>query len=271
MIGQGLRNQNTKTGFLGGAGDRFHPSGLLWGGLPTNVRRMDQKHHSRKHLPPGLNVLFEDRDILVIEKPEGMLTMSFLRTETRTAERALTSYLRKGNSASRLRAYVVHRLDRETSGLLVFAKSEAVQKRIKNAWRDTDKIYFAVVLGQLEKKRGTISGYLAEDDDQVVRVVATEAEGKWAETRYRVVKEASRYSAVEAELETGRKNQIRVHFASIGHPVAGDQKYGKQSRGPGRMALHAMHLEFDHPFSGRRMVFDSPVPHEILRLVGGSC
>ncbi len=222
-------------------------------------------------LPAGLRLLFEDRDILVVDKPVGLLTMSFRRDETRTVERILTDYLRKGNSRSRLRAFTVHRLDRETSGLLVFAKSEPVQERIKAGWRDADKVYFAVVHGTLETKSGAISGYLAEDEDQFVRVVGPEVGGKWAETRYRVAGESPRFSGVEVQLETGRKNQIRVHFASIGHAVVGDPKYGRKGRGPGRMALHAMHLEFDHPFSGRRMVFDSPVPNEILRLVGGSC
>jgi len=223
----------------------------------------------RRHRLRGLEVVFEDRDLIVVEKPAGLLTMSPHKDQPETVERILTAYLRKGSTRSRLRAYVVHRLDRETSGLLVFAKSERVQQQLKNSWRDTDKRYFAVVHGHLEQKQGTISGYLAEDRDQFVHGTKNAAEGKWAETRYSVVKETPKYTALVATLLTGRKNQIRVHFSEAGHPVAGDLKYGRKDTGAGRMALHAMHLAFDHPYSGRRMVFDSPVPEPILRLIGG--
>jgi tRNA pseudouridine32 synthase/23S rRNA pseudouridine746 synthase/23S rRNA pseudouridine1911/1915/1917 synthase len=224
----------------------------------------------RRHRLRGLEVVFEDRDLIVVEKPAGLLTMSPHRDQPNTVERILTGYLRKGNPRSRLRAYVVHRLDRDTSGLLVFAKSDRVQQQLKDHWRDTDKRYFAVVHGHLEKSNGTISGYLAEDRDQFVHVTKSAIEGKWAETEYAVLKETQRYSALAVTLHTGRKNQIRVHFAHIGHPVVGDPKYGHKERHGGRMALHATHLEFDHPYSGRRMVFDSRVPEELLRLVGGS-
>ncbi len=224
---------------------------------------------SRRHRLRGMELVFEDRDILVVEKPAGLLTMSPHRDQPETAEQILTAYLRKGNARSRLRAYVVHRLDRETSGLLVFAKNERVLQTLQNNWRDTDKQYFAVVHGRLENKTGSIRSYLVEDTDQFVHVTKNAAVGKWAETEYAVLKESPRYSALAVTLLTGRKNQIRVHFAHMGHPIVGDPKYGQKERHGGRMALHAMHLSFDHPFSGRRMIFDSPVPEALLRLVGG--
>ncbi len=223
----------------------------------------------RRHRLRGLQVVFEDRDIIVVEKPAGLLTMSPHKDQPDTVERILTAYLRKGNARSRLRVYVVHRLDRETSGLLVFAKSERVLQKLQNNWRDTDKHYFAVVHGHLENKTGSIRSYLVEDVDQFVHVTKDAAVGKWAETEYAVLKESPRYSALAVTLLTGRKNQIRVHFAHMGHAVVGDRKYGRKEKGVGRMALHAMHLSFDHPFSGRRMVFDSPVPEELVRLVEG--
>lgn len=223
----------------------------------------------RRHRLRGLEVVFEDRDLIVVEKPAGLLTMSPHKDQPDTVERILTAYLRKGSTRSRLRAYVVHRLDRETSGLLVFAKSERVQQQLKHSWRDTDKRYFAVVHGQLAKKKGTISSYLAEDRDQFVHSTKNAAEGKWAETEYVVLRETPQFSALVVTLLTGRKNQIRVHFSESGHPVVGDPKYGRKEKKAVRMALHAMHLAFDHPYSGRRMVFDSPVPEPIIRLVGG--
>lgn len=223
----------------------------------------------RRHRPQGLEILFEDRDILVVDKESGLLTNSSHRDQENTAERILTDYVRKGSARSRLRVHTVHRLDRETSGLLVFAKSETVQQQLKTNWPETDKRYFAVVNGHLPQKQGTISGYLAENPDQYVYVTKNPAAGKWAETAYAVIKETPAYSALAVTLLTGRKNQIRVHFAHAGHPVVGDKKYGAKGDRSPRMALHAMHLAFDHPYSGKRMVFDSPVPAPLLRLVGG--
>lgn len=223
----------------------------------------------RKRRPQGVEILFEDRDIIVIDKAAGLLTWSPHRDQRQTVERILTDYLRKGNARSRLRAYTVHRLDRDTSGLLVFAKSEKVQQQLKNNWRDTEKHYFAVVHGTPVQKEGMLSCYLAEDKDQLVYVTKNKDEGKLAESRYSVLKETTGYSALDVMLLTGRKNQIRVQFADAGHPIVGDPKYGKKDDRFQRMALHAMHLEFEHPFSGRRMIFDSPVPEPLLRLVGG--
>jgi tRNA pseudouridine32 synthase/23S rRNA pseudouridine746 synthase/23S rRNA pseudouridine1911/1915/1917 synthase len=233
---------------------------------PDGARMKPDSRKPRRNRLQGLEIIFEDRDLIVICKEPGLLTNSPHRDEPRTAERMLTAYLRKGNARSRLRAYTVHRLDRETSGLLVFAKSEKVQQQIKNHWRDTKKNYYAVVHGTPEPASGKIMTQLLEDQDQFVRVTENPALGKEAETHYRVTGSNSRYSALDVELKTGRKNQIRVHMAHRGHPVVGDQKYGKKDDRFRRMALHAMHLEFDHPFSGRRMIFGAPVPPELLQL-----
>jgi tRNA pseudouridine32 synthase/23S rRNA pseudouridine746 synthase/23S rRNA pseudouridine1911/1915/1917 synthase len=223
----------------------------------------------RRHRPQGLEILYEDRDILVINKEPGLLTNSPHRDQENTAERILTDYVRKGSSKSRLRVYTVHRLDRDTSGLLVFAKSESVKKQLQDNWPATEKRYFTVVHGQFQQKNGKISSYLAENQAQFVYVTRNAEAGKWAETVYEVVKETSVYSALAITLLTGRKNQIRVHFADAGHPVVGDKKYGIKGDRASRMALHAMYLAFDHPHSGKRVEFNSPVPAPILGLVGG--
>jgi tRNA pseudouridine32 synthase/23S rRNA pseudouridine746 synthase/23S rRNA pseudouridine1911/1915/1917 synthase len=220
----------------------------------------------RKHRPRGLEIIYEDRDLLVINKEVGLLTMSFHRDESQTAERILTDYLRKGAARSRLRAFVVHRLDRETSGLLIFAKTEAVQQHLKDHWKEVDKEYRAVVHGTLKDKSGTVSGYLAEDDDQFV-YSTDQTHGKWSETQYEVIRENKLFSELKINLLTGRKNQIRVHFADLGHPVVGDVKYGPKGKKFERMALHSRSIAFNHPHSGKRMVFEAPVPEFFVRLM----
>ena len=220
----------------------------------------------KAHRPRGLEIIYEDRDLLVINKEVGLLTMSFHRDELQTAECILTDYLRKGAARSRLRAYTVHRLDRETSGLLIFAKTEAVQQHLKDHWKEVDKEYRAVVHGTLKDKSGTVSGYLAEDDDQFV-YLTDQTKGKWSETQYEVICENKLFSELKINLLTGRKNQIRVHFADLGHPVAGDAKYGPKGKKFERMALHSRFIAFNHPHSGKRMIFEAPVPEFFTRLM----
>jgi len=215
-------------------------------------------------------ILYEDQDLLVICKDPGLLTMSYKGDRKATAERMLTDYLRKGSSRSWIRAYTVHRLDRETSGLLIFAKSEAVQQKLKENWKAVKKHYTAVVHGRLDEKSGKFASYLAENDDQFVYSTTDATKGKWSETLYRVVKESPRFSLLDITLLTGRKNQIRIHLAEAGHPVAGDAKYGKKRDRAPRMALHARTLAFPHPHNGRQMEFEAAVPGVILGLVDGA-
>jgi tRNA pseudouridine32 synthase/23S rRNA pseudouridine746 synthase/23S rRNA pseudouridine1911/1915/1917 synthase len=222
-----------------------------------------------RYRPRGLEILHEDRDILVVNKEPGLLTVSYRRDETRTAEHILTNYLRKGNPRSSFAARVVHRLDRETSGLLVFAKSAQVQARLKNNWKQTEKIYLAIVHGHLASKTGIFSSTLTEDEDQFVHSVDDPGAGRLAETKYQVIKETRATSVVKVTLLTGRKNQIRVHFAENGHPVVGDPKYGRPDSARGRMALHAKFLAFPHPHRGERIAFDTGIPEYFQRLAGG--
>ena len=228
-----------------------------------NRRRTEPNRHPLK----GLRILHEDRDLLVVCKEPGLLTTSYDGDRNATAERLLTSYLRKGSNRSWIRAYTIHRLDRETSGLLIFAKNAAVQQQLKGNWKAVEKHYTAVVHGYLAEKSGSFAGYLAENADQFVHSTSDAAKGKWSETLYRVVKETPRFSLLDITLLTGRKNQIRVHLAEAGHPVAGDAKYGKKGDRIARMALHARTLSFPHPHDGRPMEFEAPVPTAILGLV----
>jgi tRNA pseudouridine32 synthase/23S rRNA pseudouridine746 synthase/23S rRNA pseudouridine1911/1915/1917 synthase len=221
-----------------------------------------------KFLPRGLVILHEDRDILVVDKPAGLLTMGTDSDKIRTAYFVLTDYVRKGYSKSRNRIFIVHRLDRETSGILVFAKTIDAKLSLQNQWKETEKKYLAVVHGQCDKKAETITTYLAENKAHFVYSTPNTTKGKLARTAYRVLKQTKDFALLEITLLTGRKHQIRVHLAGIGHPVLGDQKYGKGDRGHSRLALHASSISFKHPYSGERLKFETKAPVYFNQLVG---
>ena len=221
-----------------------------------------------RHLPPGLIILHEDRDILVVDKPAGMLTMATDTEKTRTAYFALTDYVRKGNPKARQRIFIVHRLDRETSGVLVFAKTEAAKRALQDGWRETTKRYLAVVHGRMDKPTGTVVSYLVESGVHKVFATRDTSVGKLAQTAWRVVREAGAFTLLELTLLTGRKHQIRVQMADLGHPVVGDKKYGQKGDTSPRLALHARSITFTHPFSGQGMTLTAPVPAAFSRLAG---
>ncbi len=221
-----------------------------------------------KFLTKGLAILYEDKDILVVDKPAGLLTVATEREKSRTVHSILTDYIRTGCGRSKKRIFVVHRLDRDTSGLLIFAKSEEAMLRLKDEWKQTEKKYLAVVHGRCETSSGTIESYLAEDKAYNVYSTANRTKGRLSRTAYTVIKRTKRYSLLEVVLLTGRKNQIRVHLAGIGHPIVGDVKYGQEDDQQPRMALHARSISFRHPYSGRQMTFKSDVPAIFSALVG---
>ncbi len=232
---------------------------------------MTMRKHSgpnRRHLPKGLEIIYEDRDILVIDKPSGLLTMGTNTEKSRTAYFALTDYVRKGCAKSRNRIFIVHRLDKDTSGVLIFAKSEEAKFRLQSQWSETKKKYLAVVHGRFEKRSGTITTYLAEKQGYGIYSTSDSKNGKLASTRYNVIRETKRYSLLEIDLLTGRKHQIRVHIADSGHPVVGDRRYGKKDKTAQRMALHALSIAFRHPFSGKELFFETKMPEYFGRLVG---
>ena len=216
--------------------------------------------------PRGLTFLYEDRDLIVIEKEAGLLTADMIREEGHTAFAAVNNYLRKGESRSNRHAWLVHRLDRETSGVLIFAKSEEAMNRLKDNWSNNEKLYLAVLVGSPKSKQGILESYLAEDRNYFVHSVRDPQAGKLSRTRYTVIGEGRGVSLVKIRLLTGRKNQIRVHFSEAGYPVLGDRKYGdRRDRAP-RLFLHAKSIAFDHPFSGERMCFETAVPPPFSRL-----
>lgn len=230
-------------------------------------KRKPFKRPSKKHEPKGLTILYEDQDILVINKSNGLLTVSTEREKYKTAHFLLNEYVKKGNSRSRNRVFIVHRLDRETSGLLVFAKYEQAKRYLQDEWASFTKTYLAVVQGTLPEKEGVITSYLLENKAHRVYSVTDAEKGKFAKTGYKVVRASGKFSLLEINLFTGRKNQIRVHFAEKGHPVVGDKMYGKKEKGIKRLCLHAASLSLVHPFTKENMTFETEAPPYFKTLV----
>ncbi len=214
----------------------------------------------------GLEILFEDADLLVIYKPGGLLSMANESEREKTAYHMLTEYLRQQNTNQRV--FIVHRLDKETSGVMVFAKSQLVQQALQNAWKDivVERAYSAVVEGRISPPVGTIRSWLKESRTQTMYVSLKPGDGQLAVTHYQVVRANRHFSLLNVRLETGRKNQIRVHMQSIGHPVVGDRRYGAHNSPIGRLALHARVLALRHPVNGQVLRFETPVPTPFLRV-----
>ncbi len=223
----------------------------------------------RRHRPRGLDILLDDRDLYVVDKAPGVLTHGTRRDEAATVENAMTDYYRKGDSRSRKHVFLVHRLDRDTSGLLLLAKTFAAQQYLKDHWTTTEKLYIAVVRGHPRERCGVFSSYLAQDDDLYVSSVADPDRGKFSQTAYAVVGQTNALSVVKIRLLSGRRNQIRVHFAERGLPVVGDRKYGTGDPFRQRLCLHAKSIAFNHPHDGRRMRFDTPIPDVFGKLAKG--
>lgn len=222
---------------------------------------------SKKHQPKGLTILYEDRDIIVVNKINGLLTVSTNREKEKTAHFLMNNYVRKGNSRSKNRVFIVHRLDRDTSGVLVFAKSENVKRYLQDNWKGFNKMYFAVVYGKLQETKGLITSYLLENKAHKMYSVNDSAKGKFSKTGYKVVKESKKYSLLEIKLYTGRKNQIRVHFSEKGHPIVGDKIYGKTDKAIKRLTLHAASITISHPITLKKMIFETEVPRYFNTLV----
>jgi len=227
---------------------------------PMLDSRKQFKRPPKRYQPRGLSILYEDRDILVVDKVSGLLTVSSAKTRENTAYYLLNEYVRKGNAKSRLRVFVVHRLDKETSGVLVFAKSEGAKRYLQDEWAGFHKRYFALVHGALPEKEGVLASYLAENAVHRMYTVTDPRKGKLARTGYRVLRTTANRSLLEIDLLTGRKNQIRVQLAELGCPVVGDKKYGIKARGRKPLALHAASIMIRHPHSKEEMTVTAELP-----------
>ena len=235
---------------------------------------------AKEELRTELQIVFEDPDIVVINKPAGLLTIATDKVRTRTAFYKLNDYLqsgssrlpRDGNRRVQKQLFIVHRLDQDASGLLVFAKNPEAKMFLQENWANFTKKYYAVAHGIPGDKEATIKNYLAEN--KFLRIYSSPKPGpdaKIAITHYKVLKEKEKKSLLEVMLVTGRKHQIRVHLAGMGHPIVGDDKYGGKFRDNAktRLALHAFSLEIEHPHTHKKMKFEIPIPAEFNRILEG--
>ncbi|MFQ6794548.1 MAG: RluA family pseudouridine synthase [Thomasclavelia sp.] len=212
-----------------------------------------------------LEILYEDNQLIVINKPSGLLSMAGGLEKEKTAYHYVSEYLKKKNKKARV--FIVHRLDRETSGVLMFAKNEEIKNLLQNNWNKLvyKRGYKAIVEGRLTKRQGTIKSYLQESKTQQVYIAT---KGKLAITHYQVIKETKNNSLLSINLDTGRKNQIRVQLQSIGHSIIGDKKYGATTNPIKRLGLHADIFGFIHPQTKRKMEFEAKLPDEFISLFG---
>jgi 23S rRNA pseudouridine1911/1915/1917 synthase len=224
-----------------------------------------KKTGRKKEMAPPVPIVFEDDDLLVAEKPAGLLTFGERDTGGTSLYRVLKDFFNQ-RAAGRQRLYVVHRLDREVSGIVLFAKNAKVQQQIKKNWKGTKKRYHALVEGRPEKDHGTIRSWLREGVDRKMASSEQSDGAKLAVTHYRVVKRLNRHTLLEIETETGRKNQVRVHLAEMGCPLVGDRRYGADAKVIRRIRLHASYLGIPHPVAGRFVEFESPMPQGFLVL-----
>lgn len=211
-------------------------------------------------------IVYEDQHLIVIDKMAGLLSMATKNEKRNTAYSLLSKHVKKQDRGNKI--FIVHRLDRETSGLMLFAKSEPVKMKLQEFWNETviERTYTAVVEGMVEKQEGTISSYLSED--KVFKMHSSQApkDGQKAVTHFSVLKKNEGYSLLKVNLETGRKNQIRIHMKEIGHPVAGDKKYDATTNPMKRLGLHATKITFIHPVTGEKMNFETKIPRAFMRL-----
>ena len=216
---------------------------------------------------PKLKIIFEDQYLIVVEKKEGLLTVSTGKSDETTAFSILKNYVKKASPQNRI--YVVHRLDRETSGIIMFAKTREIQLALQENWHRviTRRVYVALVECKVEKPKDTIVTWLTENEKSLkIHSSNVDNGGQQAVTHYRTLKTNDNFSLLEVELETGRKNQIRVHMQDIGHPIAGDKKYGSEISPIGRMGLHARVLAFIHPMSLENVTFETQMPKKFSSL-----
>lgn len=216
---------------------------------------------------PRLSIVYEDDDIIVVNKGYGLLSVGTDKIKTGTAYSILRDYLKRIDPRNKL--FIIHRLDQHTSGLMMFAKNVKAKEAMQHNWNNMvlERRYVAVVEGKLEPSEGEVRSYLAENSAHEVYSTDNPEEGQPALTLYRSLRCANGYTLVELQLETGRKNQIRVHMKDLGHPIAGDRKYGAKTSPIHRLALHAMTLRFAHPVTRADMNFSTPLPPQFAKMV----
>lgn len=217
---------------------------------------------TRSHLP----IIYEDEEMIVINKPSGLLSIASDKEKGSTAYRMLMDYVQQKDKHNRI--FVVHRLDEDTSGVLMVVKNPKLQQALQDDWNNlvSKRGYYAIVEGTLKQKKGTITSYLKKNAQNMMYSSKKKGDGQYSITNYEVIKEIVGYSLLDVNIDSGRKNQIRVHLGDIGHNVIGDDKYGNPSNPIKRLGLHAYELDLKHPFTGKVMKFKAPMPKEFMTL-----
>ncbi|MDE7473096.1 MAG: RluA family pseudouridine synthase [Muribaculaceae bacterium] len=230
--------------------------------VAVNLTREWPRFYNRR-----VQLVYEDDDIIVINKGYGLLSMGNDKVKEGTAYSILKEYVKWQDPRNKI--FIVHRLDRDTSGLMMYARNVQAKEAMQHNWNNMvlDRTYLAVVEGKVDDDEGEIRSYLAENSRYEVYSTDNPDEGQLAVTRYKVLKRANGYSLLEVSLDTGRKNQIRVHMKDLGHPIAGDRKYGAKTSPIHRLALHARTLRFVHPITRELMSFSTPIPAAFASMV----
>ncbi|HNX15976.1 MAG TPA: RluA family pseudouridine synthase [Bacilli bacterium] len=220
----------------------------------------------RKKTRSNLPIIYEDSEFIVINKPSGLLSVASDKEKGSTAYRMLSDYVQQKDKHNRI--FVIHRLDEDTSGVLMVAKSPTIQKKLQDHWNElvVKRGYYAIVEGKMENPKGTVKSYLKKNTQNMMYSSQKPKDGQLAITNYEVIQESDSYSLLDVNIETGRKNQIRVHMGDLGHFVIGDDKYGNPSNPLKRLGLHAYCLELKHPDTGKVLKFTSPMPKDFSLL-----
>ncbi|MDR0935020.1 MAG: RluA family pseudouridine synthase [Erysipelotrichaceae bacterium] len=224
----------------------------------------------KKKKQSKLPIIYEDEEMIVIDKPSGLLTIPSDKEKGKTVYRLLTDYVQLKDKHNRI--FIVHRLDEDTSGVLIVAKNDKIRDAWQNKWNElvSDRGYYAIVEGKLKTKEGTVKSYLKSNSLNLMYSSDDKKNGQFSITHYKVIDENDDYSLVDVHIDSGRKNQIRVHMGDLGHHVIGDDKYGKPKNPLHRLGLHAYSLVLKHPISGKELSFKSPIPKSFLSLMKGT-
>jgi len=234
---------------------------------PGDTVVISAARHTGGLMARNMRLVYEDEHLIVIDKNAGLLSMASDNEKYLTAYNILSTYVKSQKPSNRI--FIVHRLDRDTSGLMMFARSEKVQSLLQRDWKHnvTARTYTALVEGEVTEPEGIVKSYIYESKALVMHSTPDPKRGELAITRFRLLKSGKEYSLLEITLETGKKNQIRLHMQETGHSIAGDKKYGASTSPIGRLGLHASLLAFIHPVTGREMRFASKVPAKFRRMV----